>query len=93
MILRIPDFRALTILIFNEKKYFKRVSSKIVHCFNWQSEVKVMANFILNIKFYLTTSAKPRIMHAYKTRLKKNQLRKVHFIKVNELKLTQVELF
>ena len=28
-----------------------------------------------------------------KTRLKITQLEKVHFIKVNELKLTQVELF
>ena len=32
-------------------------------------------------------------VHAEKTRVKINQLETVHFIKVNELKLTQVELF
>ena len=31
--------------------------------------------------------------HALKTRLKITQLEKAHFIKLNELKLTQVELF
>ena len=33
------------------------------------------------------------ILHTYKTKLKITQLEKVHFVKVNELKLTQVELF
>ena len=33
------------------------------------------------------------IVHAQKTKLKITQLEKVRFIKVNELKLTQVELF
>ena len=33
------------------------------------------------------------LMHASKTRLKITQLEEVRFIKVNELKLTQVELF
>ena len=32
-------------------------------------------------------------VHAYKTRLKITQLEMVHFIKVIELKLTEVEVF
>ena len=32
-------------------------------------------------------------LHAKKTTMKTTQLEKVHFIKMNELKLTQVELF
>ena len=32
-------------------------------------------------------------LHALKTKLKITQLEKVHFIKVNELKQTQVQLF
>ena len=33
------------------------------------------------------------ILHTYKTKLKITQLEKVHFVKVNELKLIEVELF
>ena len=33
------------------------------------------------------------IVHAQKTKLKITQLQKMHFIKVNKLKLIQIELF
>ena len=36
---------------------------------------------------------KNRYIHSYNKRLKVTQLERVRFIKVNELKLTQVELF
>ena len=36
---------------------------------------------------------KPLYIHAYKTKFKIAQLEKVRFIKMNELELTQVELF
>ena len=46
---------------------------------------------MLNLYFYLSKIL--LTLHAYKIRLKITHLEKVHFIKVNKLKLTQVELF
>ena len=49
-----------------------------------------------SIKSVLTLKCLTRISfnkHAYKARLKLNQLYKTRFMKVNELKLTKVELF
>ena len=47
----------------------------------------VITNEIQNVNIYIFN------IHTRKTKLKITLLEKVHFIKVNELKLTQIELF
>ena len=47
----------------------------------------------IKIKYSKVKKRKTKDLHAYKTRLKITQREKVHFIRVNEMKFTQVELF
>ena len=55
------------------------------------SAINRNAYFYLS-KVYVLSLNDMRQLHAYKRRLKITQLEKVRFIKVNELKLTEIEL-
>ena len=50
-------------------------------------------HLIFNFWYTISLQANSSLLLAWKISLKITQLEKVHFIKVNELKLTQVELF